>query len=255
MRFLKKLFSRDKSSADKPSTELWDLFTESPYLLAQNVKVIRWTDDPDGLSTEECARKGIESVAGLLVKTASVSDQEFLSCAEFYYSTGDSVTDFIGAYFRQVEFVYHQHHDEKLPYPLVGEELVKMIIQPLSDGRFTATWNTIDRSRRDESLHNVGMMMNDENMTMTNFSPLPIGHIPPQEWDDHCIASFLITKTKANCWWIWRRFSPVSIRGEYVCQEDGFREETYVPIYPDYDPDSSRIFRIKDGDGNTQISW
>lgn len=249
MRFWKKLFTRGK-----PSTEHGDLSTESRGLISRNVKVVRWTDDPDGVSTEECARKGIESVAGLLITgdafgTANVPDQDFLTCVEFYYSTGDGNSDFIGAYFRQVKIL------EGSPYPSLGQEHIKMVIQPLSDGSFTATWNTIDRSRRDESLHGVGMMVIDETTMSAVWSYLPIGHIPPQEWDDHSIASFLIKKTIENGWEIWRRFSPVSIMGEYVRQEDGSLEETYVQIYPNYDPNSSHSFRIKEEDGNTRIFW
>ena len=120
----------------------------------------------------------------------------------------------------------------------LGEELLKMAIQPVSDQTIVATWGPIERSRADESLHGVGMIDTNAASHQVQWRSLPLGYIPPQAAGDFSVASFLIAwAADTGMWRIWRHFGPRFIA------ETGYREESYVPVYPDYDPGSTRRYQ------------
>ena len=85
-----------------------------------------------------------------------------------------------------------------------------MLIQPLDDGTRIARWNSIDRSRASESVHGVGMMVNDANTREVQLRPRPLGEIPPQAEDDYTLPSILFIHQLGQGWQIWRRFAPVA---------------------------------------------
>ena len=229
-----------------------DIFTYSVDDL-KGPPVVRWTLDPLGLSIEECARKGIEALAGILIDgdafgvSQVVAEQTMTVCAEFYYSelgAEDAATgDFIGAYLRTVEWI----EGGNISYPMIGNAKTKMIIQSVSDGIVFARWNDIDFSRGEESIHGVGMMSIDENLREGYWVPTALGDIPSQEVRDQTLPSFLVIHTPAPEWQIWRRFSPMGGKEEP-------REESYVRVFPSYDPSAAWRFRThRDADGGTRV--
>ena len=214
-------------------------------LLDRNQKpspvVVRWSDDPWGLDDEECARKGIESLAGLVItedifETSNRPNETFCTVVELYYASDGDSGDFIGVYFREVEFL-----DQT--YPLAGRELMKMLLQPVSDGTVFATWNDIDQSRASESAHGVGMMALDEHTRTGRAWPLAVGEIPEKDEDDATVPSFIVLRAPGRGWQISRRFTPATADGEYV-MKDGFQEETHIKVYPELDEQSNWRFRI-----------
>ena len=206
--------------------------------------VVRWSDDPRGLDDEECARKGIESLAGLVITedifgTSNHPNEMFCTVVEVYYATAgvnEDSGDFIGVYFREVEFL-------EQTYPAAGREFLKMLMQPLSDGTVTATWNDIDHSRASESAHGVGMMAQDEHTRTGRAWPLAVGEIPEKDEDDATVPSFIILRAPGRGWQISRRFTPATADGEYV-MKDGYQEETHIKVYPELDELSNWRFRI-----------
>ena len=212
-------------------------------MLNRNPVVMRWSDTPDGMSIEECARKGVEAVGAMLINEDSFGTRRmptgysFQVCAEMYYSDGDGGGDFIGAYFRPVQL----DEDENMAVvPKLGRELTKMILQPLSDGSCLARWGPIDRSRASESDHNVGMI-DPNNMKEAGSRPFPVGPIPAQPDGDSNVPSFLFLKlpneSTEGKWIIQRRFGPYQMI-------DGTRQEDYVTVYPAYEPENIRGYRI-----------
>ena len=125
-----------------------------PGTLHSGATIARWTGEPDGLPVEECARKGIEALAGLLISGDALDisdspDEMFCACVELYHATtatGGETGDYIGVYFRVVEF-------KDATYPMVGKRSFKMLIQPLSNGSVIARWNAIDPCPGAVSLH------------------------------------------------------------------------------------------------------
>ena len=239
MRFLKRLFGARESAESKPGPM---------------GTIVRWSDNPSGLPLEECARKGIEAVAGFVISkdifgSNNYPSQTFCTCVELYHAvtgTEGNFGDFIGVYFRGVEF-------RDGTYPLVGQESLKMLMQPLSDGTISARWNAIDRSRGGQSLHGVGMMADDENTRSDVCRPLVLGTIPEQEEGDANIPSFLILRDPGAGWQIWRRFSPLTSDGSYVLK-DGFREETYTMVYPQINAEMNWRFKLYDlPDGGVRV--
>ena len=206
--------------------------------------VVRWSDDPLGMTREESALKGIESLAGLLISEDILEanghpNASVCFLVEPYYAAAgvnEDSGDFIGVYFREVEFL-----DQT--YPLAGRELLKMLLQPVSDGTVFARWNDIDLSRAGESLHGVGMMAENERVRTGRAWPLALGEIPEQDEDDAGIASFIFLRPPGGDWHIWRRFAPIKEDGEFVVI-DGFHEETHIKIYPELDESSSWRFKI-----------
>ena len=208
--------------------------------------IVRWSVDPSGLSLEECARKGIEALAGFVIsgdvfEISGSPDEMFCACVEMYYAVTGADGDFgdyIGIYFRAVEF-------KDATYPMVGERSFKMLMQLLSDGKVSARWNAVDRGNASESLHGEGAMVDDLNTRSDVCKPLVLGTIPEQEEGDANLPSFLILRDPGAGWQIWRRFSPLTSDGSYVLK-DGFREETYTMVYPLLDAETNWSFRVYD---------
>ena len=213
--------------------------------------IVRWSVDAGSLPLEECARKGIEALAGFLIsgdafEISDSPDEMFCTCVEMYHAATGSdgnFGDYIGVYFRVVEF-------KDATYPMVGQRSFKMLMQPLSDGNVSARWNAVDRSGTDESrspelLHDTGAMVDDVNTRSSICKPLTLGIIPEQEDGDANLPSFLILRDPGAGWQIWRRFSPVTSDGSYVLK-DGFREETYTMVYPLLDAKTIWRFRVHD---------
>ena len=201
--------------------------------------VVRWSDDPRGLDKEGCARKGIESLAGLVITedifgTSNHPNEMFCAVVELYYAEAGNSGDFIGVYFREVEFV-----DQT--YPAAGCEFLKMALQPFSDGTVAATWNDIDHSRASESAHGVGMMAAGGRVRVGR--SLALGSIPEQEKGDASIPSFIILRAPGSGWQISRRFTPATEDGEYLVK-DGYQEEIHIKVYPELDERSNWRFRI-----------
>ena len=231
MRFLRNLFGAREPSMGRPGS---------------SGTVVRWSDDPLGLDREECARKGIEAIAGFVISRDVFGSNNrpgdmVCACLELYHAvtgTTGNFGDYIGVYCRRVEF-------KDGTYPMVGQEFMKMLLQPLSDGTVVARWNAIDRSRASQSLHGVGMMVEDKNTRTDVGRPLTLDTIPHQDEDDANLPSFLILRDPGAGWQIWRRFAPATSDGEFVTK-DGFREETYTMVYPLVDAETNWRFRVYD---------
>ena len=208
--------------------------------------IVRWTEEPDGLLVEECARKGIEALAGFLIfrdalEISDSPDEMFCTCVELCHASTDTdgeTGDYIGVYFRVVEF-------KDATYPMVGPRSFKMLMQPLNDGNVIARWNAIDPSHNAESLHDTGPMADDVDTRSSVCRPLVLGAIPEQEERDANLPSFLILRDPGAGWQIWRRFSPMTGDGTYFVSE-GFREETYTMVYPLMDAETHWRFRVRD---------
>ncbi len=216
--------------------------------------IVLWANVPGGLSVEECARKGIEALAGFLIsgdafEIGSSPDEMFCACAEMYPSatgTDGAMGDYIGVYFRVVEF-------KDGTYPMLGQRSFKMLMQPLSDGSVIARWNAVHHGPDGESLHRPETMADDLSTRSSICRPLTLGAIPEQEESDLNLPSFLILRDPGAGWQIWRRFSPAKGDGKPVIQ-DGFREESYVMVYPLLDADVAWRFRVYDiPDGRARV--
>ena len=217
-----------------------------PGAFHAGANIVRWSSDPGGLPLEECARKGIEALAGFLISEDAFDisgspDEMFCTCVEMYHSatgTDGDIGDYIGVYFRVVEF-------KDATYPMLGQRSFKMLMQPLSDGKVIARWNAVYSSDAGESSHQAETMADDVNTRSSVCQPLPLGIIPEQEEEDANLPSFLILRDPGAGWQIWRRFSPATSDGSYVL-EDGFREETYTMVYPLLNADVNWRFRVYD---------
>ena len=200
---------------------------------------------------EECARKGIEALAGFVIsedvfEIKDFSDEMFCTCVEMYHATtstaatgtDDNFEDYIGVYFRVVEF-------KDATYPMVGQRSFKMLMQPLSEGNVSARWNAVDRGEAGESVHGPGIMVDDLKTRSSVCRPLDLGTIPEQEEDDASLPSFLLLRDSGAGWQIWRRFSPARGDGSFVIK-DGFRQETYTMVYPLLNAETIWRFRLYD---------
>ena len=217
-------------------------------------KIVRWSDDPNGLSAEECARRGIEAVAGLVIsadifRTNSYPDAHFCACAELQRvvtGTTGNFDDYIGVTFRVVEIVDGT-------YPLLGQESVRMVIQPLSDGSVSASWNAIDPAPSAVSLPGEELLSGNLDAHSRVCIPLALGPIAEQEEADAGSPSFLILKDPGAGWQIWRRSLHIT-GGVKPGGKDGFREESYAMVYPLVSPDMNWRFRVYDVPGGG-IRW
>ena len=217
-------------------------------------RIVRWSDDPGGLPVEECARRGIEAVAGLVIsedifRTNNYPDAHFCTCAEIYHAlTGGSgyFDDHISVSFRLVEI-------RDGTYPLVGQESVRMVMQPLSDGKVSARWDSVDGSSVGRWLRELGSMVEDLDTRSSVCRPMTLGHMPEQEEGDSAHPSFLLLKDPGAGWQIWRRFSSAASAGE-MDVEGSFREETYTMIYPILSPHMNWRFRVYDLPGGG-VRW
>ena len=206
--------------------------------------IARWSDDPNGLSLEECARRSIEAVAGLVISgdmfgTNNNPDELFCTCVEMYHQvagTGKDLKDSIAVYFSAVEF-------REGTYPLIGHELLRMHIRRLSDGNTAATWGTADHSQGDQPFPGVSPLDGSQDVHSSVSIPMALGEIPAQdEGDVHC-PSFLMLRDPGAGWQIWRRFTSLDNDGRFVFK-DGYREESYVMVYPVLSSDMNWRFRV-----------
>ena len=212
-------------------------------------QIVRWSDDPGGLSLEECARKGIEAVAGLLISrdifdTNKYLDAMFCTCAEISHAvtgTSGNFDDHIVVSFRVVEI-------KEGTYPLVGRESVRMILQPISDGNISARWNAVDRALPGHSTHDGGWRVEDLDARSCACGPLTLGTIPEQEREDDEPPAFLFLKDPGAGWQIWRRFTRTRGSGETPGQE-AYREESYTMVYPLLSAEMNWRFKVYDNPG------
>ena len=208
--------------------------------------VVAWSTEPDGLASEDCARKGIEALAGFLISRDALEindypDEMFCTCVELYHGATDTeanVADYIGVYFRVVEF-------KEATYPMPGPRSFKMLMQPLSNGNVIARWNAIDLSGGDDLSLGLEAMVDDVNTRFSLCQPLVLGEIPMQEDGDASLPSFLVLRDPGAGWQIWRRFSLMTTDGRNVAT-DGFREETYIMVYPLLDGETTWRFHVRD---------
>ena len=241
MAFLRKLFGGEPKQPEPQQPGPNDI-----VVTTKDDQVALWSDSSEWLPIEESARKGVEALAGVLITgdafgVSRAEDRTFAICGEFYYGKSPNEDfDFIGAYLRPVELI-------EGTYPKLGPESQKMILQPLAGGDCFARWNTIDRSRAEESLHGMGMMANDANLRETRQTPITLGEIPPQGEEDETLPTFLIMHTPDLGWQIWRRFAPVVPDGATV------RDERYVQIYPTYEPETAWRFRTHLEEGRVEF--
>lgn len=227
-----------------------------------NPSVTTWAMPHERLDVEACARLGVEALLGVMIGEdafgwAGLADHELSLCADFYYAKGRDQSDYIGVYLRTVSYMIvvdgrlAPANDEDvvgrrdLCYPRIGSAETKMVIQPVSDETVLATWNRIDRSRRDESLHGLGMISNDANLKQARCHPLKVGRVPPQHDGDVAMPRFLIAHFDEE----WAVARAVRSRG------DGYLEESYIPIFPSYDPGSATHFRLEEGGGQSMLRW
>ena len=208
--------------------------------------IVRWSDGPGGLSLDECARRGIEALAGFVIGrdvfgTNNYPDAHFCACAELSHAvTGASgnFDDHIAVSFRPVDI-------RAGTYPMVGPESVRMIMQPLADGGVSARWASVDGGHPGIALPETGLLSDDLDSQSAVCHPITLGEIPEQGEEDFAQPCFLFLKDPGAGWQIWRRFSPVGRDGELVVR-DGFRRETFTMIYPVLSSHMNWRFRVYD---------
>ncbi len=235
------VFSNDFAAEDDPQSSSRD----------SDAKIVRWSEDPEGLSPEECARRGIEALAGLVISgdifgTNRHPDAHFCTCAEIHHAvagTSDNFDDHIVVTFRVVDI-------KDGIYPLVGQESVRMVMQPMSDSNVSARWNAIDRSPFGQQPEGVGSAVEELDMLSGVSRPLTLGPIGEQEAANDGPVSFLMLKDPGAGWQIWRRFQYEAGGAE----GRPFREESYSMIYPVLSPEMNWRFRIYDIPGGG-IRW
>ena len=204
----------------------------------------RWSDDPGGLSLEECARRGIEAVAGLVIAadifgTNKFPDAHFCACAELrYVVTGSGVNfdDHIVAGFSAVDI-------RDGIYPMAGPESVRMIMQPLADGNVSASWDPVDGA--DGSPGGPGLLVAGLENRFGVCRPMALGDMPQQDGGDFAQPSFLLLKDPGAGWQIWRRFAPMTKDGRPIVK-DGYRQESFTMMYPVRSPHMNWRFRVYD---------
>ena len=216
--------------------------------------IVRWSDDPSGLSLEECARRGIEAVAGLVISgdifgTNNFPDAHFCSCAEMrHVVTGSDV-----AFDDHIVVSFHAVEIRDGIYPMAGPESVRMIMQPLADGNVSASWDMVEASSLGPFPGNQGLLVDDVGLRSRACRPMALGEIPEQDEGNFAQPCFLFLKDPGAGWQIWRRFSPVGKDGERVVR-DGSRKETFTMIYPVLSDHMNWRFRVYDLPGGG-IRW
>ena len=217
--------------------------------------IVRWSDDPGGLSTEDCARRGIEALAGFVIGrdvfgTNNFPDAHFCACAEMrHVVTGSGV-----AFDDHIVVSIHAVEIRDGIYPMVGPESVTMIMQPLADGNVSASWDMVsggDAAGR--SLHDFGLLETDLDSRSGICRPMTLGEIPAQDDSDFAQPSFLFLKDPGAGWQIWRCFAPAASDGLSIV-EGGYREEAYTMVYPMLSPHMNWRFRVYDLPGG-RVRW
>lgn len=206
--------------------------------------MVRWSDNPGGLSVEECARRGIDAVAGLVISgdifgTNNFPDAHFCACAEMRYAVagaGENFDDHIAVSFRAVEI-------RDGIYPMAGPESVRMIMQPLADGSVSARWNPVGGP--DVSPGDPDMLVAGLESRSGICWPMTLGEMPKQKEGDFDPPSFLLLKDPGAGWQIWRRFVSAPSSGQSAADEV-CRIETYTMVYPVRSPHMNWRFRVYD---------
>lgn len=206
--------------------------------------IARWSDDSGGLSIEECARQGVEAVAGFVIAsdvfgTNNYPDAHFCACAELRHvvtGSGDNFDDHIAVSFHAVDI-------GNGTYPLVGEESVRMLMQPLSDSSVSARWDPVGGGER--SLHDPGLPSAEVDSRSGICHPMTLGDIPEQDDGDFAQPSFLFLKDPGAGWQIWRRFAPAERDGTPI-EKNGYRQEAYTMVYPMLSQHMNWRFRVYD---------
>ena len=216
-------------------------------------RIVRWSEDAGGLSPEECARRGVEAAAGLVISgdifgTNNYPDAHFCACAEIYHAVtgaGDNFDDHVAVIFRVAEI-------RGGAYPVVGQESVRMIMQPLSDGSVSARWNEVDHGSLVRPPEDAGLAPESLDARSAVGPPLSLGPMPEQDTDSGHPPSFLFLKDPGAGWQIWRRFlGPAG--GESGGKSEP-REETYSMVYPMSSPEMNWRFRVYDTPGGG-VRW
>ncbi len=208
--------------------------------------IARWSDDSGGLSIEECARQGVEAVAGFVIAsdvfgTNNYPDAHFCACAEMRHvvtGSGGAIDDHIVVGFRVVEI-------RGGTFPMVGEESVRMVMQPLSNGNVTARWDPVGGGAAGRSIDDFGLLVADLDSSSGICRPMTLGDIPEQADGDFAQPSFLFLKDPGAGWQIWRRFAPAASDGKRVV-ENGYREEIFTMVYPMLSQHMNWRFRVYD---------
>ena len=208
--------------------------------------IVRWLDDPGGLALEECARRGIEAVAGFVIGrdvfgTNNYPDAHFCTCAKLSHivtGAAGNRDDHIGVGFHVVDI-------RDGTYPMVGAESVRMIMQPLGDGSVSARWDPVADGSISGEISDPGQMVRDLDNRSSVCRPMALGEIPEQDAEDHAQPAFLFLKDPGAGWQIWRRFSPEGGDGEPVI-EGGCREEIFTMVYPFLSSHMNWRFRVYD---------
>ena len=207
--------------------------------------ILRWSDDPGGMSLEDIARRGIEAVAGFVIAqdvfgTNNFPDAHFCACSELRHvvtGTGAALDDHITVSFRAVDV-------RDGIYPMVGPESVRMFMQPLADGRVSARWGPVGGGA-DGPPGDMGTLAAALESRSGICRPMTLGEMPEQNESDFAPPYFLLLKDPGAGWQIWRRFSPMTEDGQPV-MEHGFREEAYTMVYPMLSPHMNWRFRVRD---------
>ena len=215
-------------------------------------RIVRWSDSPGGLSVEECARRGIEALAGLVISgdifgTNNFPDAHFCACAEIRHvvtGAGGNFDDHIDVGFRSVEI-------RDGIYPMVGPESVKMIMQPLADGNVSASWDPIGGT--DGSPGDPDVLMAGLERRSGICRPMALGEMPRQETGDTAPPSFLLLKDPGVGWQIWRRFTSEA-SDDKSAPDNVSRNEAFTMVYPVRSPHMNWRFRVYDLPGG-KIRW
>ena len=203
---------------------------------------------------EECARRGIEAVAGLVISgdifgTNNFPDAHFCACAQMHHvatGAGENFDDHIGVSFSAVDI-------RDGIYPMVGEESLRMIMQPLADGNVSASWDMVHGSSPGPFPGNLGLLVEDDGLHSRVCRPMALGEMPQQETGDPDHPSFLLLKDPGAGWQIWRRFTSAKSDGRLAAGEV-CHIETYTMLYPVRSPHMNWQFRVYDLPGGG-IRW
>ena len=169
-------------------------------------QLIRWSENGT-LSLEDAACKGLETLLGLMLDEdpfwlPGYPSLNFDLGASFYYSPGSEQGDFIGVYVYMYLTLVNDdggniinaniRSNEEFIHPRWGTPLMKLVMQPISDGTVNVIGNYIDTNRASESMHGIGMMLQDDNIKEWRVLPVEVGTIP-QGFGDEQLPHFLVT--------------------------------------------------------------
>lgn len=179
MNFLRRLFGKQPEHSSPP-------------------QITRWSEN-GVMTSADATHKGLQALLGLVLDEDPFSVPGFPSFhfdlgASFYYSPGSEQGDFIGVYvYLYLTLADEEGEDivnanfggsDEFIYPRWGNPFMKLVMQPISDGTVNVLGNQIDMSRAAESMHGIGMMMQDNNVKRWRVLPVDGGTIPQSDGDD-----------------------------------------------------------------------